>query len=173
MGASAIDTAPTYTIHRTLKDAMSVVGRSYALQDASGTAILTVSQEMHLGAEKWSVRDAQGNEVATITRGPLHVHPTFEYVGSDGTSATIAKANFSPLHETWRIEGLASGTIDIRGSITNHEFELVHVDGTVVARASRKWASVMEGYGLQVSTAIPLVVATAAAIALDETENTH
>ena len=173
MGASNIDSAPTYTIHRTLKDAMSVMGRSYAVQDASGAATLTVSQEMHLGSDKWSVRDAQGSEVATITRGPLHVHPTFDFVGSDGTSVTITKANFSPLHETWRIEGLTSGTIDIHGSITNHEFELVHADGNVVARASRKWASITEGYGLQVTAGLPLVVAVAAAVALDETENTH
>lgn len=173
MGSSDLAGATEFSFHRTFANAISMVGRSYAVQDASGTVVFAAANHPQLTEDDWVITDARGVEVAQLRRGAMHVHPTFDLTSTDGLTVRISKANFMPLHETWRIEGLAQGTVDIKGSTSDHEFTFVDAAGATLVQASRRWASVREAYGLRVDPAFDMRVVVAAAVALDMTESTH
>jgi len=173
MSTDDLASAPMYSFHRTFGNVTSVVGRSYEIKDASGQVVCSVANHLEFGADAWVITNAAGEEIARIHRGPLHVHPTFDVTTPAGAAVKISKANFMPLHETWRIEGLDIGDVDIKGNTSDHEFTFVGSGGAVLAQASRQWVTMTEAYGLRIGPSLDMVAVIAAAVALDDTESRH
>ena len=106
-----------------------------------------------------------GTEVADLARPPMHVHPTFTLSRPGRPDVTIRKTGFAPVHETWAIEGDASGDVEIHGDMLNHEFSFERA-GATVGTTTRRWISITDAFAVQVEGLDP-VLAIATAVGID------
>ena len=156
-----------YVMHRKLASI-----ESFDVTDADGAHAYGV--KFHLGGiakESWTFTDAGGNEVGKLTRAGVHVHPTFTLDRPGHGEVTIAKANFMPVKETWRVQGTELGDLDVNGNLVDHEYTVSSPDGAAVGQASRAWVTIRDTYGVRVDGADPVVV-LATALAIDVIEHT-
>ncbi len=140
----------------------------YLVYDDTDGQIYHFEGHLSFPAQRWSMLDVAGTEVATLQRPPLHVHPQFTLSRPDLADVVIRKANFAPVHESWRIEGAEDGDIDLRGDIFNHEFTF-EKGGRDVGTTTRRWVSVTDAFALQVSEMDP-VLAIATSVGIDSIE---
>ena len=161
----------SFVVKRTSAIGLKGMSESFHVTDESGSPVLEFKYSMHMGSQEWHVLDTSGAEVANMQRH-AHVHPQFDITRPGRPDVTVRKANFMPVSETWRVEGLEGGDVDVSGSITDHEFTFTNQTGAVVAQSSRQWVSVHETYGVRVS-GMDAVVALCAAVGMDVIENQH
>ena len=143
---------------------------SYTVTADDGSTVFDVKFHMHLSKLTWTFVDRAGAEVATLVRPPMHAHPTFEVDRPGHGPVTVRKANFMPVHETWKVEGTELGDLDVSGSLADHEFVVTDASGATVAEASRKWATLRETYAVRCS-GMPAELAAATALAIDVVEH--
>lgn len=155
-----------YLVRRNLA---SVEG--YLVFDSTDTQIYRFRGHVSFPSQRWTMQDAGGNDVATLVRPPMHIHPTFTVSRPGRSDVTIRKAGFAPIHESWRIEGAEDGDVDIQGDVLNHEFTFEQ-DGRPVGTTTRRWISITDAYALQVGGMDP-VLAIAASVGIDDIEREH
>jgi len=159
----------TFIVTRTSALGLQGVSEGFVVKDESGATQFELKYKMHLDWQEWQVLDASGSVVAQMERH-AHVHPTFTIDRAGQGQVTVRKADFMPLKQTWKVEGLAGGDVTVGGSFTDHEFTFTDAAGSAVAEASRRWATMHEGYGVTVQGLDP-VIAICAAVAMDVAEN--
>jgi uncharacterized protein YxjI len=159
---SALPTG-AYLVRRKLS---SIEG--YLVYDDTDAQIYHFKGHLSFPAQRWSMLDGAGTEVATLQRPPLHVHPQFTLSRPGRSDVVIRKANFSPVRESWRIEGTEDGDIDLQGDILNHEFTFQE-NGRDVGTTTRRWISVTDAFALQVNGMDP-VLAIATSVGIDSVE---
>jgi uncharacterized protein YxjI len=140
----------------------------YLVFDSTDAEVYRFKGHLAFPAQRWSMLDAGGSEVATLVRPPLHIHPTFTVSRPGRSDVVIRKASFSPVLESWRIEGAEDGDVDLRGDVLNHEFTFEQ-DGRAVGTTTRRWISLTDAYAVQVAGMDP-VLAIAAAVGIDSVE---
>jgi len=109
--------------------------------------------------------DGAGTDVAYMVRPPLQVHPMFTLSRPGRADVVIRKSNFSPIRESWRVEGAEECDIELQGDAINDEFT-VEKDGQAVGTTTRRWISVADAYAVQVVGMDP-VLAVAASVGID------
>jgi uncharacterized protein YxjI len=156
-----------YVLHRNLASI-----KSFDVTDAGGAHAYGVKFHVEgLTKESWTFTDAAGQQVGKLTRAGVHVHPTFTLDRPGHGEVTIAKANFMPVQETWRVQGTELGDLDVNGNLVDHEYAVTAPDGSTVGQASRAWVTIRDTYGVTVDGVDPVVV-LAAALAIDVIEHT-
>ena len=140
----------------------------YLVFDDTDAQIYHFKGHLTLPGQRWSMLDAAGTEVATLVRPALHIHPTFTLTRPGRADVVVRKANFSPVLESWRIEGSEDGDVDLHGDVLNHEFTFAK-DGQDVGTTTRRWVSITDAFALQVSGIDP-VLAIAASVGIDAVE---
>lgn len=143
----------------------------YLVYDGTDTQVYHFKGHLAFPGARWGMLDASGSEVASLVRPAMHIHPTFTVSRPGRADVTIRKANFAPIHETWRIEGAEDGDIDLHGDILNHEFTFEQ-DGRPVGTTTRRWVSLTDAYAVQANGMDP-VLAIAAAVGIDSVDNEH
>ena len=143
----------------------------YLVYDSTDAHVYRFRGHLSFPAQRWSMHDAAGTEVATLARPPLHVHPTFTVSRPGRSDVVIRKASFAPVREAWRIEGAEEGDIDLQGDVLDHEFTFTQ-DGHAVGTASRRWVTLTDAYALQLAGLDP-VLAIAACVGIDSVEHEH
>lgn len=156
----------TFVVHRRLG---TIEG--YRVDDAAGQEAFRFKGHFTLIGQKWSMSTPDGTEVADLARPPMHVHPTFTLSRPGRPDVTIRKTGFAPVHETWAIEGDASGDVEIHGDMLNHEFSFER-GGATVGTTTRRWISITDAFAVQVDGLDPiLAIATAVGIDALQHEN--
>jgi len=110
------------------------------------------------GGRRWDGPGVHGASSAACT-SDVHAVPTRR------ADVVIRKSNFSPIRESWRVEGAEDGDIDLQGDALNDEFT-VEKDGQAVGTTTRRWISVADAYAVQVIGMDP-VLAVAASVGID------
>lgn len=143
----------------------------YLVFDDTDSQLYHFKGHLTLPGQRWSMLDAAGTEVATLVRPAMHIHPTFTLTRPGRSDVVVRKANFSPVRESWRIEGAEDGDLDLEGDFMNHEFTF-EKDGRAVGTTTRRWISVTDAFALQVTGMDP-VLAIAASVGIDSVEQEH
>lgn len=141
----------------------------YLVFDNTGTQVYRFKNHLSFPAQRWTMVDAAGQDVATLVRPPMHIHPTFTVSRAGHPDVVIRKAGFAPVHESWRIEGDQGGDIDIAGDLLDHEFTF-EKNGQTVGTVTRRWVSIADSYALQ-AMGIDPVLAVSAAVGIDSVEH--
>ena len=156
-----------YVLHRNLASI-----KSFDVTDAAGAHAFGVKFHVEgLTKESWTFTDAGGAQVGKLVRAGVHVHPTFTLDRPGHGEVTIAKSNFMPVQETWRVQCTELGDLDVSGNVVDHEYTVTAPDGTTVGQASRAWVTIRDTYGVQVDGVDPIVV-IGTALAIDVIEHT-
>jgi uncharacterized protein YxjI len=95
------------------------------------------------------LQDPAGNELAVIHKKVLSLRDTMTVERDGETLVSVRKKLFTPFHDTYRAELASGGELEVRGSITDREYDIEY-DGERLARVSRKWFSLRDTYALDV-----------------------
>ena len=163
----------TYAVrHRVPGFGGGLVAEGFNVADEHGTDVLLLHYRLHGTTMTWSIVTPDDTERGRMEHPMMSMHPHFTIDRPGQATVTVRKANFALMHETWRIEGLECGDLDVHGDVANHEFTFTDAQGITQASASRAYLTLHEGYSVRTAGLDPLI-AICAAIGLDVTENSR
>ena len=109
----------------------------------------------------------QGSEVATLKEKLVSVRDAMTIERGGQTLATVKKAMLTPLRERFDIECANGVEYEVKGKITDHQYEFER-DGVQVASVSKKWFRVRDTYGVEIGSDEDVALVLAATVALDQ-----
>jgi uncharacterized protein YxjI len=113
------------------------------------------------------IEDPAGREVATVKEKLASVREVMTIERGGQTLATVRKALFTPLREKFEIECANGVNYEVKGKITDHQYEFER-DGNQVASVSKKWFRVRDSYGVEIGPNEDVALVLAATVALDQ-----
>lgn len=143
------------------------LGEDFTIEDAAGNPAFDVDGKVMTLRETFELKDRQGNVVATIRGKLISIRSKMEIIRNDEVVATVTKALFSPLRETFKVDVAGGDDLRLDGSILDHEYTLRRGD-EVVAQVSKRWFTFTDTYGIEVAEGEDDALVLAIAVALDE-----
>lgn len=118
-----------------------------------------------------TMRDMQGNEVATVRKHLIALRPTFEIWHAGQEVAEVRKRFFTPFGDRFVIDIPGPDDLEMNGNLFEHEFQ-VSRGGQVVATVSKRWFALTDTYAVDVAPGenVPLILASVLALDLTEDE---
>ncbi len=111
------------------------------------------------------IKDMAGKVLATIQQRLIALLPTFE-IHLEGVEVTISK-RFSLITDRLKIDVPGPGDLDVHGDIFHHEYT-IDQGGREVARVTKRWVSLVDAYGVEISEGADPLLILASAVVIDE-----
>jgi uncharacterized protein YxjI len=145
------------------------IGDDYWIEDDRGQRAFKVDGKALRLRKTLVFEDAAGTELLKISERRFRLRDTMEIEAPDGrTVATVKKALISPLRDRWTVD-VANGTsLEVKGNIVDHEYE-IEANGRRVAAVSKKWFRFTDTYGVEVGPGQDPLLILAVAAVLDTT----
>ncbi|MFL6196580.1 MAG: LURP-one-related/scramblase family protein [Thermoanaerobaculia bacterium] len=143
------------------------LGEDYTIEDERGDAVYKVDGKLLRIRETFVIEDMQGNEVATVREKKIALRDSMKILRGGDTIATIRKAWISPFRDKFAIDVDGGPDLVAQGNILDHDYE-IRRDGETVARISKRWFSIRDTYGIDVSPGEDDGLILALAVAIDE-----
>ena len=159
----ATDTWARYKLQRKL----FAIGEDFWIENERGEAVYKVDGKALSIRHKFLLEDQNGAELLTVESKLLALQPTMTIERQGQRYATVTKALFTFLHQSYKIQVEGGLTYDAEGDITNHEYS-VQANGAQVAQISRQWFSIRDAYGIAISPGQDEALLLAAAVCIDE-----
>ena len=150
-----------------MREKMFSIGDDYWIENGTGQRTFKVDGKALRVRKTLVIEDSGGGEVATIREKMLTVRDVMSVERGGRPLASIKKAMFTPLRERFEIEGADGVAYDVKGKITDHQYEFER-DGRQVAEVSRKWFRVRDSYGVQIGPDEDVGLILAAVVAIDQ-----
>src|SRR6195952_4092321 len=145
------------------------IGDDYWIEDDRGARVFKVDGKALRMRKTLVFEDASGTELLKIQERRFRIRDTMEIEDHDGrTVATVKKALISPLRERWDVDVANGPSLEVKGNILDHEYE-VEADGRRVAAVSKKWFRFTDTYGVEVVDGQDPLLILAIAAVLDTT----
>ena len=182
-------------------DSTQALSEAKAIPSPSGNAIFSgneyiIEQKIAAMRDTFGIKDRNGQLLAygkkkILSVGPqfwfetpdetrvgemrgkvLAVRPTFEIFDTQGLVGVVKKKVLKLLGSEWWLEDSAGNEIGrIKGNITEHDFNILSPSGAQVAQVHKKWVSVRDSYGIEITSPdIPPYLILAYVIAMDHAE---
>ena len=117
-----------------------------------------------------TMRDMQGNEVATVRKHLIALRPTYEILHGGQEVAEVRKRFFTPFGDRFVIDIPGPDDLEMKGNIFEHEYQVTR-GGNVVATVSKRWFSLTDTYAVEIAAGENVPVILASVLALDLTED--
>lgn len=140
-------------------------GDDFVIKDQTGQEVYLVDGKLFSVGHKLSFQDMHGNELARIRQKLLTWGPTYE-IAWDGGSALVKKQMFTLLRCAFTVDVPGPGDLDAHGDLLHHEYTFTR-GGNVVAQVSKRWFTVEDTYGVEVSAGESAVLILASAVVID------
>lgn len=150
-----------------MREKMFAIGDDYWIENGAGQPMYKVDGKALRVRNTLVIEDTAGGEVATIREKMLTVRDVMNVERGGQPLASIRKAMFTPLRERFEIEGADGTTYEVKGKITDHQYEFER-DGRQVAEVSKRWFRVRDSYGVQVGADEDVGLILAAVVAIDQ-----
>lgn len=145
------------------------IGDDYWIEDDHGQRVFKVDGKALRMRKTLVFEDAAGTELLKIQERRFRIRDTMEIEDRDGrTVATIKKALISPLRDRWNVDVANGPSLEVKGNILDHEYE-IEADGHRVAAVSKKWFRFSDTYGVEVGPGQDPLLILAIAAVLDTT----
>ena len=132
-----------------MRQSMISIGDDYWIENGAGQRAYKVDGKAFRVRKTLVIEDAAGNEAATLKEKLVSVRDVMTIERGGQTLATVKKAMFTPLRERFDIECANGIKYEVKGKITDHQYEFER-DGNQVASVSKKWFRVRDSYGVEV-----------------------
>jgi len=129
-----------------IKQKVFSLGEKFSVTDAEGNEVYFVEGSFMQIPKRFSITDNARNEVALITKKTFSFLPTF-FVDVQGQETMTIKKEFSFLKARYSID--AAG-IEVRGNWWDMNFE-VYQNETFIGAVSKKWFTWGDSYELQIA----------------------
>lgn len=152
-----------------MRQKIVAIGDDYWIEDDRGERVFKVDSKALRLRKTLVFEDVSGAELLKIEERRFRIRDTMEIEDRDGrTVATVRKALISPFHDRWSVDLTNGPSLDIKGDIIGHEYE-IEADGQQVAAVSKKWFRLTDTYGVEVGPGQDPVLILAIAAVLDTT----
>lgn len=153
-----------------MREKLLAVGDDYWIDDESGSHAFLVDGKAMRIRQTFVMKDAGGNEVATIKEHKLSVRDNM-HIEVGGRDVSVKKALVG-IRERFAIDVDGGSDLKAHGNIVDHEYEIEGDHGTV-ATVSKKWFRVRDTYGVEVQPGVDPVLVLAITVAIDAMEDRH
>lgn len=150
-----------------LKERIFSLRESYYIRNEQGERVLEVTGRFIGWRDKLTLRDLQGNTVATLTEKKLALRPVYTIARPGQPDAKVKKNFVNILREgfTVHLEG-SSSDLYIQGNLLEHNYTMTR-DDVQVAQVSKKWISLRDSYVVEIAEGEDPVLLLACAIVVD------
>jgi uncharacterized protein YxjI len=107
-----------------------------------------------------------GNELAFISQKFLSWGPTYEIYRGSQLAAVVKKSLFTFLHCRFCVDVPGPDDLEAEGDFLDREYSFSR-DGRVVANVSKKWFSLTDSYGIEITDSEDAVVILASSVVID------
>ena len=148
-----------------MRQSMFSIGDDYWIENGAGQRAYKVDGKALRIRKTLVIEDVAGREVATVKEKLVSVRDVMTIERDGQPFATVKKALFTPLRERFEVECANGVKYDVKGKITDHQYEFER-EGNQVANVSKKWFRVRDSYGVEIgpNEDVPLILAATAAI---------
>jgi uncharacterized protein YxjI len=160
------DESPPANVYQ-MREKMVSIGDDYWIENGAGQRAFKVDGKAFRVRDTLVIEDAAGREVATLKEKMLSVRDKMTIERGGQPLATVSKAMFTPLRERFDIECANGVKYEVKGKITDHQYEFER-DGNQVASVSKKWFRVRDSYGVEIGPNEDVALLLAATVALDQ-----
>ena len=153
----------TYQLRRQL----IAIGEDFWVQNAQGQNVYKLDGKVLTLTQTFALQDVNGNELARMHAEMLTLRQTMDIQRGGQVVATVRKALFNILSQSFTVDIAGDGQLHAQGDILNHEFQIASGD-QVVASVSRQWFVGDLIYGISIAPGQDEVLMLCIAIAIDE-----
>ncbi|WP_030561649.1 LURP-one-related/scramblase family protein [Streptomyces aureocirculatus] len=133
-----------------VRDRVFGIGDDYWIEDDQGRKVFLVDGKAMRLRETFELKDMQGRVLIDIHVKMLSVRDTMVIEREGEPLATVKRKRLSLLRNHYRV-ALADGSeLDVSGKILDREFA-VEYEGELLADISRRWFTVRDAYGVQIT----------------------
>ena len=157
---------PPPNVYR-MREKMVSIGDDYWIENGAGERTFKVDGKAFRVRDTLVIEDVAGREVATLREKMVSVRDKMTIERGGQPLATVTKAMFTPLRERFDIECANGVSYEVKGKITDHQYEFER-DGNQVASVSKKWFRVRDSYGVEIGANEDVALLLAATVALDQ-----
>jgi uncharacterized protein YxjI len=150
-----------------MREKMVSIGDDYWIENGAGQRAFKVDGKAFRVRDTLVIEDVAGREVASLKEKMLSVRDKMTIERGGQPLATVTKAMFTPLRERFDIECANGVKYEVKGKITDHQYEFER-DGNQVASVSKKWFRVRDSYGIEIGPNEDVALLLAATVALDQ-----
>jgi uncharacterized protein YxjI len=160
------DDSPPPSVYK-MQQSLVSIGDDYWIENGAGQRAFRVDGKAFRIRKTLVIEDPAGREVATVKEKLASVREVMTIERGGQTLATVKKAMFTPLREKFDIEVANGVRYEVKGKITDHQYEFER-DGNQVASVSKKWFRVRDSYGVEIGPNEDVALVLAATVALDQ-----
>lgn len=158
---------PGWTTYQLRRQLLSI-GEDFWVQDAQGQDVFKLDGKVLTLTQTFALEDVNGNELARMHAEMLTLRQTMDIERGGQVVATVKKAFFNILSQSFTVDIAGDGQLHAQGDILNHEFQISGAAGQVVATVSRQWFVGDLVYGIGIAPGQDEVLLLCIAIAIDE-----
>ncbi len=133
-----------------IKSRFFSIGDDFDITDDDGRVAYHVDGKVLTLRNRLVIEDPDGREVAAVERHLVSLRPTYAVSIGGEKAADVRKHFFTPFRDKFTIDIPGPGDLEVTGDLLDHEFT-VERDGELVARASKRWFSLRDTYGVDVA----------------------
>ena len=149
-----------------MKQKWLAFGDDFTIQDESGRDVYFVDGKAFSLGDQLSFRDMQGNELAYIKQKLFAWGKTYEIYRSGVLAAVVKKEMFTMFKCRFSVDVPGPDDLEAEGDFLDHEYVFTR-HGETVAQVSKRWFSLTDTYGVDVSDNEDPVLILASAVVVD------
>jgi uncharacterized protein YxjI len=150
-----------------MRQSLVSIGDDYWIENGAGQRAFKVDGKVFRIRKTLVIEDPAGNEVATLKEKLVSIRDEMTIERGGQVLATVKKALFTPLRERFSVDAASGISYDVKGNITDHQYEFER-DGQQVASVSKRWFAIRDTYGVEVGPNEDVALVLAATVALDQ-----
>jgi uncharacterized protein YxjI len=148
-----------------MRERLVAIRDDFPIEDEEGELAFSVDGKALRNRDTLLVRDPHGNDLYRVPERALHLKTLMEIErGEGGTAATIRRTKVGTSHDRWTVTIPGGKTLQIRGSVSDHEYR-IEAGKRQVAEVSKRWFRLQNTYGVAIpsgeDTALLLTIAAA------------
>jgi uncharacterized protein YxjI len=159
----AVNGWTTYQLRRQLLS----IGEDFWVENAQGENVYKLDGKVLTLTQTFALEDVNGSEVVRMQAEMLTLRRTMDIERGGQVVATVRKALFNLLSQSFTVDVAGDGQLQAQGDILNHEFQVTN-QGQVVATISKQWFAAEFMYGIAIAPGQDEVLLLCIAIAIDE-----
>jgi uncharacterized protein YxjI len=136
------------------------------IKDEEDRNVYSVSGQLFSFGHKLSFCDMSSRELVFIKQRLMTFSPTYEIYLNGQLYAIIKKELFTFFKCRFNIEVIGGIPLEVEGDFLDHEYDIL-MQGSSVARVSKKWFSFSDTYGIEVAPGQNDLIILSLAVAID------
>jgi uncharacterized protein YxjI len=146
---------------------------TFGIKDRGGNLLAYVKRKLVSWGPTFWFETPNGSRFGEMHGKVLAVRPTFEiYDAQSALLGVVKKKVLKLIGSEWWLENSSGQEVArIKGNLTEHDFTIQSPTGAIIAQIHKKWASVRDSYGVEITSQdLDPYVILAYSIAMDNVE---